>query len=573
MRINKNELRKLITAILLEGVQDDRISLIKKFPENRDELNALPPKFINWLSDRFLTDRQKETHSFKDVMVIINKFAKAENAIAAKWNSNPEFKNVVIEKFPPADRRWQTPTDITTMTADQMNLIFGLSQRKKQRFKVEDDQSVEKDRVGKVGPWNLWLPTTKENSVKIAGYDPVTLEPKTKWCTARTAGSNLFYNYVGSPEEDTTLFYIIKDNPKTDWDWLSLGFVNGEPFLEGDDENLTVNRSNQGMTEETLRDALGDYYEQIIEILTKKNKELGGQHPAYQKIVAAADSIKGLNYLLNGISKTDRDELMMAVAQQEFVNDEVMKILAKNASVDVRLQIAPRLDISDDVLKILANDTDPGVRAYIAYRRNLPTDLMFKLASDTDHNVRKNITFRNDLSDDALLKLASDDDHIIRLFVARKQNLPNAVLLKLASDDDPSIRRIIAGRNNLSDEVVQILANDIDPSIRSYIAQRWDLSDNLIRKLVNTDDIGVKALIAQRRYLPNDVLLKLASDGDRGIKMNILIRNDLSDEVLEILAKDKNITIKKQAEKLIQRRMANKLDEMKLRKLIQVMIS
>jgi hypothetical protein len=55
--------------------------------------------------------------------------------------------------------------------------------------------------------------------------------------------------------------------------------------------------------------------------------------------------------------------------------------------------------------------------------------------------------------------------------------------------------------------------------------------------------------------------------------MNILIRNDLSDEVLEILAKDKNITIKKQAEKLIQRRMANKLDEMKLRKLISVMIS
>ena len=242
MQISELQLRQLISSLLIEGPEQDRQSLIAKYPDSEDRLRSLPIKFVSWLWDRFGDNaRQEEIHPFEDAIVTVVSFATADAAIAAKWKSNEQFKKAVEEAFP--GRRWTTPTDIRTMTVDEMETIFGLHQRKKQRFDVQkEDRSFEGDKVGKVGTWNLWMPTTRENSCKIAGYDPITLQPKTTWCTARTSGSNLFYNYIGGSGQDITLFYVIKDNPKSDDDWLSVGFVNGKPVLKGHYGGLSVNR-------------------------------------------------------------------------------------------------------------------------------------------------------------------------------------------------------------------------------------------------------------------------------------------------------------------------------------------
>ena len=216
MQISELQLRQLVSSLLIEGPEQDGQSLIAKYPDSEYRLRSLPVKFISWLWDRFGDNaRQEEIHPFEDAIVTVVNFAKADVSISAKWKSNEQFKKAVEEAIP--KRRWSTPTDVKTMTADEMETIIGLSQRKKQRFDVQkEDTSFEGDRVGKVGPWNLWMPTTKENSCKIAGYDPASLQPKTAWCTARTSGSNLFYNYVGESGKDITLFYIIKDDPKDD---------------------------------------------------------------------------------------------------------------------------------------------------------------------------------------------------------------------------------------------------------------------------------------------------------------------------------------------------------------------
>lgn len=262
--ISKFFLRRLVESVLLEGFKDDQRYLIEKYPDHTQDLEGLQPKWISWLTARFgERPKTEETHPFEDAIVTIKNFSKKDAGLSVKYaapgtEEKPNvFKASVDEAFPPEDRSWKSPTDVAQMTVDEMELILGLSERKKESFKTEvSEEEMESDRVGKVGPWNLWMPTTKERSCKIAGYDPVTRRPKTTWCTARMAGSNLFYNYIGRPGTNMTLFYVIKDNPADDKDWLSVGFINGEPVLEGEYGGISVDRANAGLTERSLRAAL-----------------------------------------------------------------------------------------------------------------------------------------------------------------------------------------------------------------------------------------------------------------------------------------------------------------------------
>jgi hypothetical protein len=254
MLISESYLRQIIAeSLLLEGFEDDRAYLIAAQPNHAVNISSLQPKWIAWLTARFGENATiTDIHPFEEVVESVSKFSKVFDSVAAKWKSNESFRKDVEEFLP--DRRWKksdiTPQIIPLLTSDEMETLTGLATRDKQNFEINiSEDEMESDRVGKVGPWNLWMPTTRERSCKIAQYHPVSLKPKTTWCTARMAGSNLFYNYVGQPGRDITLFYVIKDKPNKPNDWLSVGFVNGKPVLGGKNGSVSVNRDNMGLTE------------------------------------------------------------------------------------------------------------------------------------------------------------------------------------------------------------------------------------------------------------------------------------------------------------------------------------
>jgi hypothetical protein len=85
MQISELRLRQLISFLLIEGPEQDRQSLIAKYPDSEDSLGSLPVKFISWIWDRFGDNiRQEEIHPFEDAIVTVVNFAKAGAAIGAK---------------------------------------------------------------------------------------------------------------------------------------------------------------------------------------------------------------------------------------------------------------------------------------------------------------------------------------------------------------------------------------------------------------------------------------------------------------------------------------------------------
>ena len=313
----RNRLKEIIKEelqyiLLLESIKSD---LIDQYPDFSRRIEKLPSKFIKWLASRFLEGSKiQEIHPIEEVLDTIDRFIPRENSIRAKYKA-PWFKKEVETQFP--DKKWQNPADITLMTSDEMDLMSRLSTQKKPKFQTGKADVSKEEYLGKFGDWNLWMPFTRESSCEIAGYDPVTRKPDTTWCTARMGGSNLFYNYTARGGQNIILFYIIKDNPSEENDWLSVGYIDGKPALNSNFGGVTVNRENKGMNEKELRVILGDQFNPLFAKMNQTSEKFEEKHPAKQKIEKALETLEGARSLFNGLGKEERSDLAETIVGKQ----------------------------------------------------------------------------------------------------------------------------------------------------------------------------------------------------------------------------------------------------------------
>ena len=178
---------------------------------------------------------------------------------------------------------------------------------------IDDPHHV--DKIAKVGPWTILMPRTVTGSIScdISGND-------TTWCTTKSRGQNLFLSYVGRGSDDIILFYVMDysrtpDDPhksqqeacvENNDSRLSIGFINGEPVLKGQSGGLSVDAANMGLNKRILRSSngLGQYYDQIMGILSAEAQAIGSTHPAKESLKRAR---KDLLYLKSVIKDYDKD--------------------------------------------------------------------------------------------------------------------------------------------------------------------------------------------------------------------------------------------------------------------------
>lgn len=484
-------LKFVIRMIIIESFESDKKDLMSQFPEQINDIKTLGPKWISWLSSRFGSNKSRdEVHPFEDSLSTVLAFSKKDAAIAQKYNSSEQWRQAVDEKFPPQKRKWKIPSDASTMTVDDMETLLAMSQRKKQNVDVRATSNVEQDRIGKIGPWNLWMPTTRENSCEIAGYDPATMEPHTTWCTARTSGSNLFYNYVSKP--NVILFYIIRENAQNANDRLSIGFVNKKPYLAGENGGLTVNGENNGLTEENLRQILGSSYESIMSKLSSVASSMSGQHPAAKKIDEAAQSFQAFQSMMNGLSKEEADDLKMYIAKNKNISGEVALQLSRDKNINIRMEIAINLNIPYDVLEQLAQDERDYVRTITAQNINTPADVLSQLAQDKNANVRINVAKNINTPADTLFQLAKDRDSEVRKRVVKNPNISANTLILLAKDRNSDIRSSVALQPNTPAEILTLLAQDKVTHVKKYVSLNHNTPKDILHQLMQDTDFEVR---------------------------------------------------------------------------------
>lgn len=505
MRITEGQLRRFIRkSFLIESARESKafIALTSSFddPDLVEKIGKVADHkkagsvLVKWLESRFISKTVPEIHQIEDVIVSVLGFLDSFEVVENKWKADPEFKKTVSDYFQKPE--WIKANSILgiipLMSSDEIETLMGLAKRERQNFDVNvSEEEMESDRVGKVGSWNLWMPTTRERSCKIAQYDPVTLQPKTTWCTARMAGSNLFYNYVGRHGVNIILFYIIRDQPAETEDWLSVGFINGKPELSGKSGGVSVDRENSGLNAERLQSILGEDYGKIMGLLAEKSASVGGKHPAREKIAAAASSVKDLQRLVKGLSKDEARDLkinllnepeidsdiywalaydpdkavQIAVAQSTRTPADVLEDLAVNGSEGAKVAVAGNTSANLETLEYLSLDHHESVKLAVSQNGYAPAAAVKNLANASNPETRAIVAI---VSRDAetLMQLASDEDFSVRYRVAKNLSAPPDALVLLAQEDHQNIRRNVANNMQAPKEALTILANDPVYSVR-----------------------------------------------------------------------------------------------------------
>lgn len=580
--ISKNYLRYLVEAVILEGFKDDQRYLIEKHPEHAERLEGLGPKWIAWLTSRFGENpKVEEVHPFDDAIITVMNFSRRDAAIGEKYKASQQFREDIDSQFPPETRGWSSPADPTRMTVDEMETILGLAEKKKQTVKVDDAEDIEGDRVGKVGPWNLWMPTTREKSCKIAEYDPVTRRPKTTWCTARTSGSNLFYNYIGSPGTDVVLFYVIKDEARSRNDRLSIGFINGRPDLSGRDGGLSVNANNEGLKPESLRSILGPDHDEIMMMLTRKNKSLGGRHPARERVMRAARSVREFDDLIRGNSQDEASWLMDKILAEPAIDEKVVErmITKGNKFIRTRIVTDSKVKLSDELLDMIASDPDPGIRDKINLRfhpqiESMPSWLALKLWNDPVPAVRLSVMKHPAVPKDEYELLAQDlirsKNKEDRISGARLSTDAGA-LAKLARDRATDVRRKVADNPNTPSETLVDLTRDKDHFVYQNAISNRNLPLEVLVSFSDDPDVNKRRDVAWNTRTPPEILVKLARDGEAQIRRHVASNPSTPIEIVRSLLRDSDFRVTQLAGEALEKR-EKTMSESRLRQLIRQML-
>jgi len=342
--LTENRLRSIIIeSIILESFAEDKEFLQRKYGKNDDELRAkitsLDPKQVRWLTMRWGLNPKfdKGNHQFSDCLDALISYKSREPAIAAKWKNNPAFIAAVDEFYTNEGltKQWTSPTDNTMMSVEELLGLVGLSYAKESKVKVQDDEAPPSIYIGKVGPWNLWLPKAMNDSIRICGFDPVTKKSHTTWCTCYIEGQNLFYNYNGAQK---LLIYVIRDNPRPFpdpagiFDYFSFGFKGGK-LIPGGGGGTTIDRDNKGTSDRIWSQVFGEFKNDIFEMMYNAVRDSGGDSPSVEMPNIAMKDINILKQALVSLQKDKRIQEAHRIAKDAQKShpwaDECINYVAK----------------------------------------------------------------------------------------------------------------------------------------------------------------------------------------------------------------------------------------------------
>ena len=550
MLLTESAIRQLIYNVLLEGVREDAAALevdLEDNPETLSQFQSLSakPKWVNWLADRYLRKKYPVDDTLLDVLSLVVNFASKDAAISQKYGSNEQFKTAVDAAFPPESRGWKSPSDTTKMSSADFEMLLALHDRKKQRLEVDRaDESWKQDKIGQFGPWALYFPTNQQNSINIAGADPVTLKGYTTWCTARTAGSNLFYNYAG---HGIMLFYAIDESkpPTAPKGRICLGYVRGALNASGSYAGVTVDALNKGLKMPDLQKIFGNHLRGILAAAEAVVKHHGAEHPAKTEIKAASRDVVKFKSILSGLSDDEAGDLCAHIVGHttKTVSLDVLIAAASHKSAGVRACVARNTSTPLHVLEKLAADPEVRVRASIVYSK-VPAHVLEKLADDTDASVRVNVAYSESTPPHVLEKLAADPEVRVRDAVAYNRKTPPHVLEKLASDTDVSVRERVAYHGKVTPHVLEKLAADTDVSVRDLVAKNLSTPPHVLENLAADPDAYVRATVAYNRKTPPHVLEKLAADPRKHVREAVARNESTPTHVLEKLAADRVASVR-----------------------------
>ena len=550
--MNLKQIIKEEYKLYTEGKSED---LVEKFPELQPayEAGIRNPSYLQWIQKR------RAGEPVEDIIDIVKRFDELKPRLAKKdiyAYKNPSELRIAIENLG-ASKRTQKRAEKQRLTAEETTIL------------------------GTFGDWIVAMPHTVESSCQLG--------KGTTWCTAATQSQNLFLSYVGRGYEDIILYYIMKKgaNPRKDpTAKLSVGFVNGEPVLDGEEGGITVDAANNGITKEALTRILGDQFGPIMSAMKENASSVSGKHPAKKQLEKIAKSKdpsvidkytqgmeedEKLDFIELIIDKEPSSQVWIKLSEDEVV--DIRKTVANNPSTPpealvklsgdeeylVREEVAANPSTPPEVLVKLSEEENAGARGAVAYNPSTPPEVLVKLSGDKSPSVRRRVVKNRSTPPEALAKLSGDEIYDILIKVSKNRKTPPEALAKLASTPQPDytvsqfneVRIEVSKNPNTPPEVLTRLASDGDQVVRQNVASNPSTAPEVLTKLLFDEEAKGRQrnMYIIRRVLENpstppEVLVKSSESVSRGRREAVGNNPSTPPEVLVKLSGDKEYPVR-----------------------------
>ena len=479
---------------LEEGKAED---IIKKYPELQAafDLGVKKPQYLGWLGKRMgdasVEDAVKAVEAFDQAKALLK--TKKKNTDIYAYKSIQDLEDVVAAAGP-------------------------------SRGAIKREAAKEAIHLGQFGDWKVDVPLT----VKAA----CQLGKGTDWCIARTKAANLFMQYVELP---STILVILTrkgvDSQEDPTAKLNIGFEGSSPTFGKYHGGITVDAANNGITEERLKEILGQQYQPIMRAMQAQVDKIGGVHPAradfekrrseqerlaaikqakFEKKkaeveVLALDGAKNMDLHQEYTAKfrgthkwfeiytkkvvqsdpipevvdsilEDMDALpgsvVFAWAENPRTSPEVLdRLFEKTQRLGgsaLAATITSNPNASPEVLTLLSTAGDSLTRSKVAEHKSTPLEVLVELADDISYHVVERLAQRKDLPKSIAMRLTDHKSAQVRYWLAwGTRGQASEVLIKLASDEEEKVRREVAQHLNAPLEALKILVKDPEPRVRN----------------------------------------------------------------------------------------------------------
>ncbi|UZE59223.1 AAA family ATPase [Aeromonas veronii] len=254
-----------------------------------------------------------------------------------------------------------------------------------------------------------------------------------------------------------------------------------------------------------------------------------------------------------------RNEVLAPKAQAQLASDESFEVretltqlvglvedvqltLTGDDDLDVRVALAGRQRsplLTDAVQLALAKNAVVEVRIELAQNKTIGTPTQLLLAQDSQIEVRKSLAGHPAIACEALQYLINDVE-AVQVALAGSRHLNSDLLqISLARNQSENVREALAGNSQLCSEAQTILVKDANASVREALAGNESAVEEIVETLMRdeSDDVR-KRLVRWRDSVLPSVQRHLACDPQVEIRKCLASIKGLRDEIQHRLCND-----------------------------------
>ena len=384
----------------------------------------------------------------------------------------------------------------------------------------------------------------------------------TTWCTAATEGTNLFLSYVGS-NRGIIFYHILKKGSDSRVDpgaKINVATVKGKPHFSSQQGGLSVDASNNGLTEAKYNAVMGEEAQPVLDAIVAHSAQLGNKHPAAKEVDASVVSLAAWK------AKTDK-------FNEEVYNDYIT------------FAFKDRM-VGRDILEAALNDPrlTNNSKYYIYESPNFDADVLVDLTKGEGghfHDVNAVVTSlasKKDITYEQLHRAMENlktqkygDVYAARLF--KNPAIPADALISAYNENSSYTPSYIALNPNLPDDFIQEkiqealgpytpgqpksqnFITDIARSRSEYARPIWDMVKNSRATAVGSELLRHKVAKAIAGASEDEQLLRDITEAgisgiwrggyresSKAILRSIITNGATPEDVIQDLAKNSNDT-------------------------------